>query len=76
MSKRVLLKCEICGEVFNSNSLYYQHKVLQHSEYKPVVKGDSYECPICHETRKRLPTLITHIGLHHLTNNPIRVEAA
>ncbi|MEM0016601.1 MAG: hypothetical protein QXE59_06145 [Saccharolobus sp.] len=75
MPNRVLLKCEICGELFSANSLYYQHKVLQHSEYKPIVREDGYECPVCHEKRKRMPTLITHIGLHHLTNKPIRVEA-
>lgn len=52
MVKRVLLKCELCGQVFASNSLYYQHKVLQHSDYKPIVKEDGYECPICHEKGK------------------------
>ncbi|WP_338598576.1 C2H2-type zinc finger protein [Sulfolobus tengchongensis] len=75
MQKRVLLKCEICSQVFSSNSLYYQHKVLQHSDYKPLVREDGYECPICHEKRKRVESLLTHIGLHHLSNKPIRVEA-
>ncbi|AEE94543.1 zinc finger C2H2-type domain protein [Acidianus hospitalis W1] len=74
MAKRVLLKCELCGQVFASNSLYYQHKVLQHSDYKPIVKEDGYECPICHEKRKRLEPMLTHMGLQHLINNPIRIE--
>ena len=53
------------------SSLVLIHYIIsiQHSEYKPIVDG--YECPVCHEKRKRMPT---HIGLQHLTNKPIRVE--
>ncbi|BBL47049.1 C2H2-type zinc finger protein [Metallosphaera sedula] len=75
MIKRVILKCEVCGETFSTNSLYYQHKVLQHSSYRPIVKDDGYECPVCHEKRRKVESLLTHIGLQHVPNNPIRVEA-
>jgi ribosomal protein L37AE/L43A len=74
MPKRVLLRCESCGQTFSGNSLYYQHKVLQHSDYKPLVKQDGYECPVCNEKRKRVESLLTHIGLHHLNNSPVKVE--
>nr|WP_238699222.1 MULTISPECIES: C2H2-type zinc finger protein [unclassified Sulfolobus] len=74
MVKRIVLKCEVCGETFSSNSLYYQHKALQHSNYKPIVREDGYECPVCHEKRRGAASMLTHIGLHHATNKPLRVE--
>ncbi|NON62611.1 hypothetical protein HLB03_07885 [Acidianus sp. DSM 29099] len=75
MVKRILLKCKVCGEVFGTNSLYYQHVAIQHSDLKPVVTSEGmYQCPVCHETRKSLARLYQHIGLHHVKANSLRVE--